>query len=94
MGGVEEIGDVSFNHLLCGYDSVFVYGAAMQMGRDLQFEAFVVFIKNMGFDVLLMEWCWEEFAQWYNVEGYKENQYDERLEAAFLQYSNELPLYN
>ena len=83
-----------FHSIICFAGMIRYFVTAMQMGRDLQFEVFAVFIQNMGLDVLLMEWCWEEFAQWYNVEGYKENKYDERLEAAFLQYSNELPLYN
>ena len=83
---------MGFNHSLCGYDSVFVYAAAMQMNQDYQFEAFVRFIQNAKLDILLRELRWADFARQYNVSRYKENRYDERLEAAFLQYSYERSL--
>jgi len=44
---------MGFNHALCGYDSVFVYAAAMQINQNNQVEAFVRFLQSTGLDVLL-----------------------------------------
>ena len=85
---------MGFNHTLCGYDSVFVYAAAMQLNQNYHLEAFVRFLQNTKMDIPLREHHWADFARLYNGPRYKENRYDERLEAAYLQYSNELLLCN
>ena len=59
-----------------------------RLNRDCQFEAFVRFIQNAKLDIPLRELRWADFARQYNGPRYKENRYNERLETAFLQYSN------
>ena len=78
---------MGFNHNLCGYDSVLTCAAAMQLSRDYQLRAFVSFIQNTGLDVLLRAHRWAEFARQYNGPLYKENRYDEKLEAAYVAFS-------
>ena len=76
---------MGFNHLFCGYDSVYRYVASMYQSQDCQLEAFVSFLQNTGLDVPLRELRWAEFARRYNGPKYEENRYDEKLEAAYLE---------
>ena len=76
---------MGFNHTLCGYDSVYVYAASMQMNQDYQFDAFIRFIQNTKLDIPLRKLRWTDFAWQYNGRRYKENRYVERLEVAYSQ---------
>ena len=78
---------MGLDYELCGYDSVFKYAASMFLSQEEQMGAFVSFLQSTGLDVALRGLDWAEFARGYNGPKYKENRYDERLEAAYLQFS-------
>ena len=79
---------MGFNHNLCGYDSVFVYAAAMQVNQENQIAAFTNFLQKTGLDIPLRELRWADFARLYNGARYKENRYDEKLKEAYLRMNN------
>ena len=78
---------MGFNYGLCEFDSVYKYAATMHINHKKQLRAFVKFLQKTKLDTLLREHRWEEFAKQYNGPFYKENQYDEKLQAAYLQFS-------
>jgi len=71
------------NWKVCGYSTVDEFIDAMVASEDQQLDAFVRFVKSKKLDDELRRFDWEGFARGYNGSGYKENDYDKKLAAAF-----------
>lgn len=82
---------MGFNYEACGYGSVGEFVAAMCESEAKQLDAFVNFIKSRGLDDDLRERNWATFARVYNGPKYRENHYDEKLQAAYQKYSRMRP---
>lgn len=74
---------MGFNHAKVGYGSVIDFVNAMSEGEPAQLMAFVAFVKATGLADRLRKGEWAAFARAYNGSGYKANQYDTKLAAAF-----------
>ena len=74
---------MGFNHDKAGYGSVVDFVNAMAMSERAQLDAFVAFIRATGLADELRKREWAAFAKAYNGAGYKANQYDTKLAAAF-----------
>ncbi len=79
---------MGFNHSLCGYDTVTAYVEAMRENQNNHLMAFVNFIGKTNLAIYLQRLDWETFAYRYNGPGYKQNQYDTKLRAAYLKFKN------
>ena len=77
---------MGFNYKLCGYDTVERYVEDIKANANNHLLAFAHFIKNSGIDKSLRALNWVEFAKKYNGPGYKLNQYDTKLQKAYLKY--------
>jgi hypothetical protein len=73
---------MGFNYSLFGYSDVAKFVDA-QYTEEGQVLSFVRFIKASQLDELLRAKDWAGFACAYNGTGYKENQYDKKLAAAY-----------
>jgi hypothetical protein len=80
---------MGFNHRLCGYDTVQEYVQAIKAGSNNHLLSFAHFLKNTGIDKPLRELDWAGFASRYNGPGYKQNQYDVKLQNAYLKYKRQ-----
>lgn len=77
---------MGFNHKLCGYDTVKEYVAAIKANSNNHLLSFAHFLKNTGIDHPLRSLDWAGFAAKYNGPGYKQNQYDVKLQNAYLKH--------
>lgn len=77
---------MGFNYKSCGCESVEEYVSRSKMSEGAQLDLFVEFIKSNKLDKYLREKDWAGFAKKYNGPGYRENKYDEKLEAAYKKY--------
>lgn len=66
-----------------GYASIQAFINAMYKDEASQLEAMCKFIKTNGLDKYLRNLDWAGFAFRYNGSGYKSNQYDTKLAAAY-----------
>ncbi|MHA3052545.1 N-acetylmuramidase family protein [Acinetobacter sp. ANC 4640] len=66
-----------------GYDSIQAFINAMYADEAGQLNAMCKFIKTNGLDLYLRKLDWAGFAFRYNGSGYKTNQYDTKLAAAY-----------
>ncbi len=74
------------NYKACGCSSVSEFVNRMCMSESEQLKLFVAFIKYHHLDGFLQNKEWDKFAARYNGSGYKQNQYDTRLEKAYNKY--------
>jgi hypothetical protein len=81
---------MGFNHKLCGFDTVQDYVEAIRASPDNHLISFAHFLKNTGIDKPLKSLSWAAFAERYNGPGYKQNQYDVKLQNAYLKYKKQL----
>jgi hypothetical protein len=78
---------MGFNHEACGFPTVGEFVNAMRTERG-QLMAFVAFVKaNARMHKALCEKDWPMFAASYNGPGFRKNQYDAKLAAAYKRYS-------
>ncbi|MVM34982.1 DUF3380 domain-containing protein [Spirosoma sp. HMF4905] len=77
---------MGFNYEDCGYSSVEAFVAAMKTGELAQLNAFIAFVKANQIDDELRTHNWAGFAYRYNGAGYKANNYDGKLAAAYAKY--------
>ncbi len=83
------IGQVmGFNYDSCGYSDVFKFVADMEISEAKQVEAMIKFIESQKIIDELQRRDWAGFAYYYNGEGYKQNNYDGKLEQAYREYIN------
>lgn len=84
---------MGMNHRACGYPDVFSFVKAMFESEANHLMAFVTFIKANQLDDELRDRRWTDFAKVYNGPGYAQNQYDAKLEQAYLKYSRILTVH-
>lgn len=76
---------MGFNFKECGFTSVQAFVNAMYKSEDAQLDAFVGFIKsNTKLNQALRTKDWATVARLYNGADYKINQYDSKLEKAYV----------
>jgi hypothetical protein len=80
---------MGFNHKVCGYDTVDEFVDKMSTSEGEQLLAFMNFCKHNGLIADLQNKNWANFAMKYNGKGYKQNQYDYKLEMKYNEYSKE-----
>lgn len=78
---------MGFNHRACGFLTVSAFVQAMQRDAAAQLDAFATFIAREPFLSALRAQDWARFARAYNGSGYAQNQYDQKLAAAFHRHS-------
>lgn len=74
---------MGFNHTLAGHPTLQGFINAMYAGEPEHLDAFVNIIKSFGLADELRERRWADFARRYNGPGYRANQYDTKIAAAF-----------
>lgn len=77
---------MGFNFAACGHTSVEEFLLAMSESAGRQLEAFCDYILHVGLDDELRDRKWAAFAKKYNGPGYRQNNYDRKLESAYLTY--------
>ena len=80
---------MGFNFEACGFSSVEEFFEAMHESEAAHLNAFVKFIKARGLDDDLRLHNWQTFARVYNGPGYRKNQYDQRIAAAYQKYARQ-----
>lgn len=75
------------NHKSAGYETVDDFVFAMCQSGGKQLDAFVSFLKSNGIAGDLRDKNWAEFARKYNGPGYKQNNYDAKLSAAYARHA-------
>lgn len=83
-GGFQILGE---NYAICGAPSPWSFAWRQAQTEADQLEAFVLFVEGCGLTRALQRGDWAAFAKGYNGTAYRENKYDERLEAAFAKRS-------
>jgi hypothetical protein len=74
---------MGFNHVDAGYADVESFVLNMHQSEGKQLTAMFNFIKANGLGGFLATRDWAGFAQRYNGDGYRVNQYDSKLAAAY-----------
>lgn len=82
---------MGFNYEACRFSTVGEFVNAMCESEGRQLDAFVNFIKSRGLDDDLRERNWATFARVYNGPKYRENQYDDKMAAAYQKYARLRP---
>lgn len=76
------------NYAAAGFSSVEAFVTAMLDKERKHLDAFVSFIQsNTTLLTAIRDKAWATFARHYNGPKYKENKYDEKLEAAYKKYA-------
>lgn len=84
---------MGFNHAACGFDHVQDFVAAHETSEKEHLRAFLQFLRHTtdGDGRTLVELLraheWAAFASLYNGPGYRQNEYDVKLEQAFRRFS-------
>ena len=76
------------NHRAAGFDSVRAFVLAMASAETAHLDAFTRFVaghKKMLAALRKKEWA--VFAAAYNGSGYKKNEYDEKIAAAYKRFA-------
>lgn len=73
------------NHAACGYAKVADFVAA-QTDEYKQLLCFCTYLKSTHIDLHLQHLDWKGFARAYNGADYAKNQYDTKLQAAYLNF--------
>jgi hypothetical protein len=74
------------NYQNCGCSSIQDFVNKMMESEDCQLGLFTEFIINSNLDDELVHRLWAQFALQYNGKGYKKNNYDKKMEQAYLKY--------
>lgn len=74
---------MGFNYAECGYSKLQYFINDMYDSEKEHLGAFVSFMKNQDLAEPLRDGDWATFARRYNGPGYKENNYDKKLEEAY-----------
>ncbi|TXH53813.1 MAG: N-acetylmuramidase family protein [Desulfurellales bacterium] len=82
---------MGFNYERAGFATVGEFVAAMCESEQQHLQAFVAFIRAQGLDDDLRSRNWATFARIYNGPKYRENQYDEKMAAAYAKYVRQRP---
>lgn len=79
---------MGFNCSKCNCDGVESFVKRMSVSEDEHLNIFICYIKNAFLDDELIAHDWKGFARAYNGEFYWKNNYDKKLQAAYLKYKN------
>jgi hypothetical protein len=82
---------MGFNAAAAGFASAEAMVAEMMAGEDAQVTGMAAFLRSKTLDVPLAAHDWVAFATGYNGADFAKNQYDQRLAAAFRQFSRGSP---
>lgn len=74
------------NYKECGENSVYAFVEKMRRSESDQLTLFVTYLEKRRLQVYLKNKDWAGFACKYNGPEYKQNKYDEKLEAAYNKY--------
>ena len=80
---------MGFNHIYSGFDKVEDFVAAISTSEATQLQVFCSFVlhkKNESMLAALRAHNWDAFAELYNGQNYKDNDYDYKLMAAYRRY--------
>lgn len=77
---------MGFNHKLAGWASVDDMLTAFMADEENQLRGMINFIVTEHLDDELRRHDWAGFARGYNGAGYRQNQYDTKLAAAFAKW--------
>lgn len=75
------------NYKIAGFTSLQAFVNAAYAGESRHLDMFIGFCKSKKLDVHLRTQSWAAFAFGYNGRDYAKNKYDEKLAAAFKQFS-------
>lgn len=78
---------MGFNYSKCGCSGIYEFLDRMERSEFQQFVLGLKFILSCNLIPFLQKRDWAGFASRYNGPGYKENNYDVKLEKAFNKYS-------
>jgi hypothetical protein len=78
---------MGFNYKACGFQNPEDFRYHMELNEREHLFAFVKFVLSKGLRDELVACDWPAFARQYNGPGYKENRYDEKLEAAYKKWN-------
>ncbi len=78
---------MGFHYELLGYATVMEFVADMKKDEATQLKAFGEFLSANQLLTYLRNHQWTAFARRYNGPGYKQNQYDTKLAAAYRKYT-------
>lgn len=77
---------MGFNYKSCNCHNIDEFVDKMKSSYKEQLKLFVYFIINNGLDKYLRNKDWAGFAKKYNGPAYEQNQYDKKLENAYIKY--------
>lgn len=77
---------MGFNYKMCKYSSVSDFVNDMMVSERYHLLSLIEFVRAKGLVKHLVNRNWSGFAKGYNGEGYKKNNYDTKLEAAYNKY--------
>jgi len=75
------------NYKDAGYESLVGFVHEMHISEKCHLKAFCNVIRKWDLIDALKYLKWDEFAYKYNGPGYKANQYDKKMEMAYLKYT-------
>ena len=74
---------MGFNHVIAGHTTLQKFVNAMYRGEREHLNAFVAFVLSKRLGPALRRLDWEMFASVFNGRGYKANQWDTKIAAAY-----------
>jgi hypothetical protein len=77
---------MGFNYKLCGETSVEEFYRKMNISEENHLDFFISFIESVKLDDELRLKDWRGFARQYNGSTYWKNNYDKKLEKAYLKH--------
>lgn len=80
---------MGFNHLNAGFDSAADMVGAFETGEGAHLDAFVSFLKKDRGGAMqraIAATAFASFASMYNGSGYKENEYDTKMQKAYEEF--------
>ena len=80
-GMFQVLGD---NHLVAGHSTLEGFVEAMTLGEPSHLLAFCAFVLSKGLADALRRHDWATFARGYNGTAYRQNRYDQKLAAAYV----------
>lgn len=78
---------MGFNFERAGHSSLRAFVEAMKRSEGDHLDAMIAFVKHRRLDEALRSHDWAGFACGYNGSGYRENQYDVKLERAWKKHA-------
>lgn len=77
---------IGFNFKKCDCNSIDDFIDSMNLSEDAHLNKFTCYIKKTFLDDELRALDWKRFARSYNGKFYWKNNYDKKLEAAYIKF--------